>query len=159
MKAWKIKGRFPTADEMSRMVAAEVRTRVEAALERATRGIGRIPMCLRRLLCTIGIRQGSSSFWGRWWGMRPAALNTEVSEARRHGGFGDEGLSFFWERKCNLEWSIVNLILKMVSNWQLFPIPWRIYKLIWQKYTDFGIILPWLITIGFLKKQLAIMVW
>jgi hypothetical protein len=22
--------------------------------------------------------------------MRPAALNTEVSEARRHGGFGDE---------------------------------------------------------------------
>ena len=48
MKAWKIKGRFPTADEMSRMVAAEVRTRVEAALERAARGIGRIPMCLRR---------------------------------------------------------------------------------------------------------------
>ena len=68
MKAWKIKGRFPTADEMSRMVAAEVRTRVEAALERATRGIGRIPMCLRRLLRrlrTIGIRQGASSFWGR----------------------------------------------------------------------------------------------
>ena len=40
MKAWKIKGRFPTADEMSRMVAAEVRTRVKAAVERATRGIG-----------------------------------------------------------------------------------------------------------------------
>jgi hypothetical protein len=50
---------------MSRMVAAEVRMRVEAALERATRGIGRIPMCLRRLLRTIGIRQGASSFWGK----------------------------------------------------------------------------------------------
>lgn len=34
-------------------------------------------------------------------GMRPAALNTEVSEARRHEGFGDEGLLFFWGVKCN----------------------------------------------------------
>ena len=69
MKAWKIKGRFPTADEMSRMVAAEVRTRVEAALERATRGIGRIPMCLRRAASRPTARlvfaKVCSLFWGR----------------------------------------------------------------------------------------------
>jgi hypothetical protein len=49
-------------------------------------------------------------------GMRPAALNTEVSEARRHEGFGDEGLLFFWGRKCNQECRFVKLIPKMVSN-------------------------------------------
>lgn len=35
MKMWKIKGRFPTSEEMARMVAAEVRVRVEAAMEQA----------------------------------------------------------------------------------------------------------------------------
>lgn len=34
MKIWKNRGRFPTPEEMSRMVAAEVRARVEAAMER-----------------------------------------------------------------------------------------------------------------------------
>ena len=32
MDIWKVRGRFPTSEEMSRMVAAEVRARVEATI-------------------------------------------------------------------------------------------------------------------------------
>lgn len=35
MKMWEIKRRFPTSEVMARMVAAEVRVRVEAAMEQA----------------------------------------------------------------------------------------------------------------------------
>jgi hypothetical protein len=32
MDIWKVRGRFPTSEEMSRMVAAEVRARVESTI-------------------------------------------------------------------------------------------------------------------------------